>query len=47
MRFFGKNWSAFAFLKYSVLPDEIKDSPLLEPDSDGSASLLIGVSRGF
>lgn len=47
MRFFGENWSAFAFLKYSVLPDEITDSPFLEPDSDGSASVIIGVSRSF
>ncbi|MFC4314305.1 MipA/OmpV family protein [Steroidobacter flavus] len=47
MRSFGRNWSAFAFLKYSVLPDEIKDSPFLEPDSNGSASILIGVSRNF
>jgi outer membrane protein len=47
MRFFGKNWTFLAFLKYSLLPDEITDSPLLEPDSDGSVSALIGVSRGF
>jgi len=47
MHFFGNNWTMLAFLKYSVLPDELKDSPLLEPDSDGSASILIGVQRGF
>ena len=47
MRFFGNNWTFLAFLKYSLLPDEITDSPLLEPDSDGSVSALIGVSRGF
>ena len=47
MHFFGERWTMFAFLKYSLLPDEIKDSPLLEPDSDGSASVLIGVQRGF
>ena len=47
MRFLGKNWTLLAFLRYSVLPDEIKDSPFLEPDSDGSASILIGVQRGF
>lgn len=47
MRFLGKNWTLIAFLRYSVLPDELKDSPLLEPDSDGTASILIGVSRGF
>lgn len=47
MRFFGKNWTLLAFLKYSVLPDEIKDSPFLQPDTNGSASILIGVQRGF
>lgn len=47
MRFFGKHWTFLAFLKYSFLPDEIKDSPFLEPDSDGTVSALIGVSRGF
>ena len=47
MHFLGKNWSLLAFLEYSVLPDELKDSPLLEPDSDGTASILIGVSRSF
>jgi MipA family protein len=47
MRFLGNNWSMIAFLRYSVLPDELKDSPLLEPDSDGTASILIGVQRGF
>jgi MipA family protein len=47
MRFFGKHWSMFAFFKYSVLPDEITDSPFLEPDSDGNAFILLGVQRGF
>lgn len=47
MHFFGEHWSAFAFLKYNILPDEISDSPFLEPDTDGSASILIGVQRGF
>lgn len=47
MRFFGKNWTFLAFLKYSFLPDEIKNSPFLEPGTDGTVSALIGVSRGF
>jgi MipA family protein len=47
MHFLGKNWTLLAFLEYSVLPDEIKESPLLEPDSDGTASILIGVQRSF
>lgn len=47
MRFFGKHWTFLAFIKYSFLPDEIKNSPFLEPDSNGTLSALIGVSRGF
>jgi outer membrane protein len=47
MHFFSEKWTMLAFLKYSILPDEITDSPFLEPDSDGSASILIGVSRSF
>ncbi|MET0533130.1 MAG: MipA/OmpV family protein [Steroidobacter sp.] len=47
MHFFGDNWALLAFLRYSVLPDELEDSPLLEPDSNGSASILIGVQRSF
>lgn len=47
MRLLGQNWSMIAFVKYSVLPDELKDSPFLEPDSDGVASVLIGVQRAF
>jgi outer membrane protein len=47
MRFFGNHWTFLAFLEYSILPDEIKNSPLLEPDANGSLSALIGVSRGF
>lgn len=47
MRFFGNNWTFLAFLKYSFLPDEIKNSPFLEPDSDGTVSALIGVQRAF
>ena len=47
MRSFGEHWSLIAFVRYSFLPDELTDSPLLEPDRDGSASILIGVSRSF
>lgn len=47
MRFFGEKWAMIAFLRYSFLPDELKDSPFLEPDSDGTASVLIGVQRSF
>lgn len=43
----GEKWALMAFAKYSFLPDEITDSPLLEPDTDGMASVFIGFSRGF
>lgn len=45
-RDFGKRWSMIAMVEHSLLPDEIQDSPLLEPDSD-STFFLIGVARGF
>lgn len=47
MRFFGEKWTMMAFLRYSVLPDELNDSVLLEPDSSGTASILIGVQRAL
>lgn len=43
----GKKWSLIGTLKYSRLPDEIKDSPFIDPDADGTASMFIGFSRGF
>lgn len=43
----GEKWALMAFAEYSFLPDEITDSPLVEPDSDGMASVFIGFSRGF
>lgn len=43
----GEKWSLMAFAKYSSLPDEIKDSPLIEADTNGTASMFIGFSRGF
>jgi outer membrane scaffolding protein for murein synthesis (MipA/OmpV family) len=47
MRAFGEKRAMVSFLRYSFLPDELKDSPVLEPDSDGIASILIGVQRCF
>lgn len=44
---FGDKWSVMTSLKYSVLPDKIKDSPLVEPDTDGSITAFIGISRSF
>ncbi|WP_440223963.1 MipA/OmpV family protein [Dokdonella sp. MW10] len=43
----GTRWSMMASFKYSSLPDEITDSPLVERDSDGSGSVFVGFSRGF
>lgn len=43
----GGKWSATAFFKYSRLPDEIRKSPLVEADTDGTSSLFIGFSRAF
>lgn len=43
----GEKWSIVAHAKYSSLPDEIKDSPFIEPDTDGTASMFVGFSRGF
>jgi MipA family protein len=43
----GKTWSLLGFAKYDLLPDEITDSPLVEPDTDGSFTVFVGFSRGF
>ncbi len=44
---FGNNWSLMTTVKYSMLPDEIQDSPFVEADTSGSASILIGIAKGF
>lgn len=43
----GDNWALIASASYSLLPDEIQDSPLIEPDTDGTAMMFVGFSRGF
>ncbi|MBT2748746.1 MULTISPECIES: MipA/OmpV family protein [unclassified Lysobacter] len=43
----GEKWSLMGFVKYSRLPGAIKNSPLIEPDTDGSVSMMVGISRGF
>jgi MipA family protein len=47
MRSFGNNWTFLAMLEYSVLPNKIKDSPLLERNTNGAGELIIGVQRAF
>jgi outer membrane protein len=43
----GRKWRALGSVTYSSFPDELKDSPLLEPDSNGSTSLLLAITRNF
>jgi MipA family protein len=43
----GEHWSLIAFGQYTLLPDEVQDSPLIEPGTDGTASMFVGFSRGF
>lgn len=43
----GEKWSVMAMADYSRLPDKLTDSPLLEPDTNGTASVFIGLSREF
>lgn len=40
-------WTLIGRIAYDVLPDEITDGPLLEQDTDGAASIMVGVGRSF
>ncbi len=40
-------WNVIGSLEYQLLPDEITDSPFIEPDTDGTVRLMIGISRSF
>ena len=46
-RSLNEKWSVVGFVKYSLLPDEITDSPIVEADTDGMFSMFVGFSRGF
>ncbi|RMV29902.1 MltA-interacting protein [Pseudomonas syringae pv. maculicola] len=46
-RSIGKQWEVSGNLRYSALPDELSDSPLVERDTDSSTSMFIGISRKF
>lgn len=46
-RSLGEKWRLVGAVDYRFLPDEITDSPLIEPDTSGSAGLRIGLTRGF
>lgn len=43
----GEKWRLLGAVDYRFLPSEITDSPLSEPDTDGSAGLRIGITRSF
>lgn len=43
----GRKWGVLGSVTYSALPDALKDSPLVEPDSNGSTSLLLALTRSF
>ncbi len=43
----GENWMLMGFAQYKVLPNKITDSPLIERNTNGSATVFIGFSRGF
>lgn len=40
-------WQLLGGIDYQFLPDELTDSPLVERDTDGTARVMIGVSRRF
>lgn len=43
----GDSWHLVASAEAQHLPDELRDSPLLEPDSDRSGRLFLGFGRRF
>lgn len=43
----GEKWSMMGNVKYSRLPDEIRKSPFIEPDTDSATSVFVGFSRAF
>lgn len=47
LRPLGEKWALMGIARYSQLPDEIKDSPLVDADASGTTSLFLGFSRGF
>ena len=44
---FAGRWALIANVSYRKLPGKLKDSPLVEQDTDGVTSAFFGVSRGF
>lgn len=47
LRPLGEKWRLFGAISYRFLPNEVSDSPFLEPDRSGSGNVQVGVSRSF
>lgn len=47
LRPLNPKWSLIASLQYEFLPSEIQQSPFIDADAEGSATMFIGISRGF
>lgn len=47
MRPLGSKWQLLGSIEYEFLPSELEDSPLLEPGSDGTGRLVLGLNRRF
>jgi outer membrane protein len=47
VRPFADRWAFIANVSYEHLPGKITDSPLVDNDTNGSASAFFGISRGF
>jgi outer membrane protein len=45
MRPIGEHWAMMGSVRYTMLPDELSDSPLIE--SDSSASMFLGLTYRF
>ena len=43
----SRKWFFFGSVRYAVLPDKIRQSPLIEDGVDGEASLLLFFTRGL
>ncbi|MCQ3000784.1 MipA/OmpV family protein [Pseudomonas syringae] len=43
----GDKWRFLSSVQYKFLPGDISDSPLLEDDTSGEASVMFGISRSF
>jgi outer membrane protein len=47
VRQLGSKWQLLGSIEYEFLPSDLEDSPLLEPDSEGTGRLVLGLNRRF